>query len=870
MARKCKVSLFTGLMCLLIIPAVMAAEMPTQKEYINFVGMKFVRVEPGTARCGQLKTPLPPEVLPVFRGRGLFDTLNEGDYDEKPTHTVEITQPFYVGVFEVTNAQFELFQPEHKKLRGKEGFSKEDDEAVAFVNWYDAQAFCRWLSDKEGLPYRLPTEAEWEYACRAGTTTNYHTGDVLPDVFLDKTGRKAGHRGPGSLKVGQTPANAWGLYDMHGNLEEWCYDWYGPYIGGLQVDPVGYAHGDFRVTRGGSHGSDVYFLRSANRMGAIPETRNWVTGFRVVIGRMPDTKPLPLIARGYQQNVVARDRCLVSRGPDPDVPYFRGPLRYVNIPHGSNGPTYTCHNHDPALVECPNGDLLACWYTCHDEHGRELGQAASRLRWGSERWQEASLFFYTPDRNNHAPAMWFDGERTIYHFTGVSAARSRGRSAIVMRTSTDSGATWSGPRLIQPEFTSGHLPSEPVFRMHNDTIVFAIDGPNTLWMSGDEGLTWYNPGGDIPGIHAGVTQLSNGTIFAFSRGYAVDGKLPISISKDRGKTFTSYASEFTPIAGGQRLALLRLREGQLFLASFTPEDGDRGLMIIDSSGNRREVKGLFAALSEDDGRSWPYKRLVTDDGVARTIECTDGAAITMSARHAEYRGYLSACQSLDGLIHIISSRNHYTFNQKWLKTAPPPPCDEPVRVKAAIETFTGPDDFDLDDWHDYKGGLCGFNGKGQYTIKSGSHYNGINRLVGAGSFEATFSVTNIQYNPPGEKISEGVTLGFKNPLSGGVGTMFVWIKQNEITTRGLGSVQLDNPPKAAKIKFIYDESTLRWRIFYGIDGQEPLTEFSKSKSGIYMKATTNELCAAYILMSNGTVDLDYFEIKPLSGNTKIR
>jgi len=845
------------------------ARMPTDTEYTNSIGMKLVRIGPGSFRMGQLKTPLPSEVLPIFRGRGLFDTLNEGDYDEKPIHTARITKPFYIGVFEVTNSQYELFDPGHRKLRGKEGFSIEDNEAVAFVNWHDAQAFCRWLSKKEGLLYRLPTEAEWEYACRAGTTTNYHPGDVLPEVFLKKVSAKGGstpqdalRRKKAGLTVGQTPANAWGLYDMHGNLEEWCYDWYGPYTRGIRIDPVGYACGDFKVTRGGCHTSEVYYLRSANRMGAIAETRNWVTGFRVIIGELPKTKPLPVTPPRHQQNVIQRDRAVVSSAPSPEKPYFRGPLRYVNIAPGSNGPTYTCHNHDPAIVECPNGDLLACWYTCHDEHGRELGDAASRLRYGSDQWEEASLFFYTPDRNNHAPALWFDDKKTIYHFTGVSAAKSRSRSAIMMRTSSDSGASWSAPRLIVPEFTRGHLPSEPVFRMHDGTIVFAIDGPDTLWMSRDEGKTWFNPGGDIPGIHAGVTQLSDGTIFAFSRGHAVDGKLPISISKDGGKTFTSYAGEFPPVGGGQRLALLKLRSGELFLASYNNEGG-KGIFIKDATGSEREIRGLYAALSLDDGKTWPYKRLVTDDGPARTIECTDGAAITMSGRSSEYRGYLSACQGLDGLIHIISSRNHYAFNVKWLKTLPPALVDEPRKVKPIVETFTGPTDFDNPGWLDYKGPIAHFNGKGQYTIKSGSHYNGINRLVGTGSFEALFEVTNIRYNPPGPKISEGVTLGLRDPLAEGGETMFVWIKQNMITLRDPHPVTLEQPPKSAKIKFTYEDTTRRWRVFYGLDGAEPTNEFKRSQvDGIYFGESTSESIGAYVLMSNGSVDLDHFEIVP--------
>jgi formylglycine-generating enzyme required for sulfatase activity len=841
--------------------AALAVQMPSEREYTNSIGIRFIRIEPGTFRMGQLKTPLPSEILPIFRGRGLFDTLNVGDYDEKPTHTVKITKPFYMAVFEVTNAQYEQFEPGHRKLRGKEGFSIEDNEAVTFVNWHDATAFCRWLSDREGIPYRLPTEAEWEYACRAGTTGNYHTGDVLTEAFIKRASAKGGTAQKMSLAGGQTPPNKWGLYDMHGNLEEWCYDWYGPYTNGIVVDPVGYAHGDFKVTRGGCHTSEVYYLRSANRLGAVPETRNWVTGFRVVLGELPETKPLAVVPRRHQRNVVQRDRSMASMGPDPAEPYFKGPRRYVNIKPGSNGPTHTCHNHDPAIVECPNGDLVACWYTCHDEHGRELAQAASRLRYRSDQWEEASLFFYTPDRNNHAPAMWFDDNKTIYHFTGVSAAKSRGRSAIMMRTSSDSGATWSAPRLIVLEFARGHLPSEPVFRMHDGTIVFAIDGPDTLWMSRDEGQTWFNPGGDIPGIHAGVTQLSDGTIFAFSRGNPIDGKLPISISTDDGKSFTSYASEFPSVGGGQRLALLKLRSGELFLTSYNNERG-KGILIKDATGNEREIRGLYAALSADDGKTWPYKRLVTDDGPARTIECTDGAAITMSGRSSEYRGYLSACQSLDGLIHVISSRNHFAFNMKWLKTLPPAPVDEPRRVKPLVETFSGPTDFDNAGWLDYKGPVAHFNGKGQYTIVSGSHYNGINRHVGTGSFEAVFEVRNIRYNPPGPKISEGVTLGLRDPLAEGGETMFVWIKQNEITLRDPHPVTLEQPPKSAKVRFTYDNSTRRWRVFYGLNGAEPTNEFMRSRiDGIYFGESTSESIGAYVLMSNGSVDLDHFEIR---------
>ena len=110
----------------------------------------------------------------------------DGDFDERPRHRITISRPFYMAATEVTNAQYEQFDPGHRQLRGKLGFSKEDDEAVVFVTWHDAGRFCEWLSKKEGQPYRLPTEAEWEYACRAGTTTAYHTGDSLKDPAFHK------------------------------------------------------------------------------------------------------------------------------------------------------------------------------------------------------------------------------------------------------------------------------------------------------------------------------------------------------------------------------------------------------------------------------------------------------------------------------------------------------------------------------------------------------------------------------------------------------------------------------------------------------------------------------------------------------------
>jgi len=650
-----------------------AAEMPKDKSTVNTLGMRLVRIEPGSFLMGS------PE---------------GGDFDERPAHRVTLRQPFYLGATEVTNAQYERFEPGHRTLRGKLGMSTDDDEAVVFVSWHQADRFCQWLSAKEGLPYRLPTEAEWEYACRAGTTTAYHTGAELTDkAFKNNVGTSwfpdPAHpvKEPVRLFVGRTPPSPWGLFDVHGNVEEWCLDWYGPYEPGDQVDPVGRADGDFRVTRGGSHSTPLEYLRSANRMGTLPEDSSWLIGFRVALGPRPQTKPLPPAPLPrHQIDVREGAPAGPSRGPDPAKPFFKGPREYVKVPPGSNGPLFSRHNHDPAIVECPNGDLLAIWYTCRTEAGRELGIAASRLRLGQEEWEPASPFWDAPDRNDHAPALWSDG-RTLYHFNGLAAAATWGSAALILRTSADSGATWSKARLIGPEHGLRHQTVESVIRTRQGALIVPCDavtggsGGTAIAISRDGGATWRDPGSGRPrpqfragargawiaGIHAALVELAGGRLLAFGRGDTIEGKMPQSVSSDLGETWTYSASPFPPIGSGQRLLLLRLIEGPIFFASFAGK-----MTIPDASGQPREVSGLFAAVSTDEGNSWPVRRLITDGGPPRRIDGGGNTGpFTLGPDSAEPRGYLSVCQTPDGLVHLISSKQHYAFNLAWL-TAPVP------------------------------------------------------------------------------------------------------------------------------------------------------------------------------------------------------
>jgi formylglycine-generating enzyme required for sulfatase activity len=191
--------------------------------------------------------------------------------NEGPQHSVSLSG-FKMSKYEVTFAQYDAFC-------AATGRQKPDDEGwgrgnrpVINVDWNDATAFAEWMG------CRLPTEAEWEYACRAGTTTPYHTGSSLNSSQANLNSN-VGQTKP----VGSYAPNDWGLYDMHGNVREWCSDWYGSYSVRAQTNPKGPSSGSYRVLRGGSWNIIGRYCRSANRGGNQPSYRNNLIGFRLVV-----------------------------------------------------------------------------------------------------------------------------------------------------------------------------------------------------------------------------------------------------------------------------------------------------------------------------------------------------------------------------------------------------------------------------------------------------------------------------------------------------------------------------------------------------------------------------------------------------------
>jgi formylglycine-generating enzyme required for sulfatase activity len=259
-----------GLLACFIVPLVSVVALAQEaKEITNSIGMKLVRIPKGTFQMGS----------PIEE---------EGADDDEAQHQVTISKDYYLGVTEVTQGQYEKVMGTNPSRFQKQVIRKSDSSMypVEKVLWEDAVEFCKKLSDLPeekvaGRVYRLPTDAEWEYACRAGSNTAYSFGEGSKS--LGDYAWFGGNSNNQTHPVGEKKANAWGLYDMHGNVWEWCTDWYGKYPKGAVSDPVGPREGSYRVLRGGGWGTAAANCRSADRCMFLPSRRFSIFGFRVAL-----------------------------------------------------------------------------------------------------------------------------------------------------------------------------------------------------------------------------------------------------------------------------------------------------------------------------------------------------------------------------------------------------------------------------------------------------------------------------------------------------------------------------------------------------------------------------------------------------------
>ena len=218
------------------------------------------------------------KLVPIPAGKFMMGSPDSEQWrhtTEGPQHEVTLSKPFYMGVTEVTQAQYQA-------IMGTNPSSfKGATNPVETVSWNDATEFCKKLSEKTRQAVRLPTEAEWEYACRAGSKTRFCFGDA--EEGLGDYAWYHVNAGKTTHPVGQKKPNVWGLYDMHGNVFEWCADWRGDYPKGAVTDPQGPASGSRRVLRGGSWYINTDNCRAAFRSRSNPDHRLNNVGFRVVV-----------------------------------------------------------------------------------------------------------------------------------------------------------------------------------------------------------------------------------------------------------------------------------------------------------------------------------------------------------------------------------------------------------------------------------------------------------------------------------------------------------------------------------------------------------------------------------------------------------
>lgn len=329
------------------------------KSLTNSLGMKLVRIPAGEFRMGSA------------------DDDPGGREDERPRHRVRITKPFYLGVYEVTQAEFESVMKINPSTFTRKALlhdaPPEIDAAklpVDGVTWHQAVEFCRKISEMKseqaaGRFYRLPTEAEWEYACRAGTTTTFHFGDALSSTQANFNGAhpygeaKSGPFLKRTHTVGSYPPNAFGLYDMHGNLHEWCLDRFGRdyYQNSPADDPRGPDKGSRRVIRGGDWYSDARDCRSAFRYADVPAGKFYALGMRVVCELKSEGATLdPIIAKAGE--------------PDADRGFPMGGISGSDDPQPSSGEDWPrwrgvrgdgAWNSPKLPLEWPEGVVPLAW-----------------------------------------------------------------------------------------------------------------------------------------------------------------------------------------------------------------------------------------------------------------------------------------------------------------------------------------------------------------------------------------------------------------------------------------------------------------------------------------------------------------------------
>jgi antitoxin component YwqK of YwqJK toxin-antitoxin module len=562
--------------------------------FTNSLGMEFVLIQSATFITGK-------------SADSKLSKIEGLDYDRSASHKVTLTQPFYILENPVSEEAYKRANP---------GSSAID------VSWYEATAFCSWLSQHEHRNYRLPTEAEWECVFQAT---------------------------PDGIKMDE---------------REWVQDWHGVIPPDDVTDPLGPATGLTKVIRDGT-----------KRESLSPDAKNWpwglpATRFRVVFTPEPAAHPFqspPL----FIQSAIKQSTAPVLQGPSPNIPYFTvrfalpippeddfeltGPLVGID-------PAVMAHQHSPGFEILPNGDALAIYFSAKDTKGGSESDVGTRfvqarLRCGAEAWDPPELFCDFKPFNDQSGLLWRDGN-TLRFFGGGRGMSDR--LPFKMAVSTNNGATWtmSLPLLDAPARDFTAQPITSAFRGTGDAIFFAMDAgkdASFLWRSTDNGIHWHDMGGRTGARHSTVVPLDDkGHLLSIGgKNTSIDGWSPMNTSSDWGATWSaSKKSPFPALAGNQRPCLIRLANGHLCFVSDSYQRKKNS-----SPPGWKYGQGCFVAISIDNGESWDIKRL--------PVELPHE-----SDRKFGTLGYATVRQGPNGVIHVLGTMTHpclhYEFNEAWV------------------------------------------------------------------------------------------------------------------------------------------------------------------------------------------------------------
>ena len=646
----------------------------------NSLGMKLARIAPGSFEMGA-------ETLVFNLGQRTAESKDAPFWDETPRHKVNITHSFRMSEEPVTVEQFRQFQPGFQSAGGFGNYA-------TGVSWDDAMAFCKWLGAKEGKSYRLPTEAEWEYSCRAGTDKLFWSGDAPP----------------------ANDVNPWGLRGMETGPPQWCYDWHGEYPATDQTDPVGYAAGWAKIVRGGpvrsvtvKDASGKYLLapdmspvwfRCANRCSLMPDTPKFdkdppchFVGFRIVEGELPETAPLPWIP-DFPMEGVKQTAADWSARPDPQKPYCKARVLIPSPPDLTTGKDCAAVGlnraiqgkiHSGGITWCPNGDLISISFSSSPDKSESAPNTCmviTRLGRGAEEWDMPGLFYKISGLNDQSGLLWNDNG-VIWFFGG---GRDLGKVPFRFTTSKDSGATWSELRPAVVTGSAGRFVAQPItsaFRGPDGTIYVGCDGNGAhslLWASSDNGKTWRDTGGRTAGRHTTFALLKDNRILGMGgKDSSIEGYMPMVISSDFGKTWSqAQKTPFAALGSNQRPKILRLASGRLFFAG----DFQNIRMISSPPPGAITNRGAYVALSDDEGKTWRIKKLA----LATPNNAWTGVASPRGKAQQGFGtlGYCDATQSPDGIIHLMTSKGspsmNFDMNETWILSADPGEAGPPANT----------------------------------------------------------------------------------------------------------------------------------------------------------------------------------------------